>query len=85
MTLQGNTICNVHVRIANTSTRKITFIVVDMQLPFVLGMLFLSAVGATVDFRARTMQIGQATLCGTPQEPQCKLHAMTMENAKAYE
>ena len=56
-----------------------------MQLPFILGMSFLSAEGATVDFKARTMQIGQATLRGTPQEPQCELHAMTMENAKAYE
>ena len=66
-------------------THKITFVVVDMQLPFLLGMSFLSAAGATVDFKARTMQIGQATLHGTPQEPQCELHAMTMENVKAYE
>ena len=64
--------------------RKITFVVVNMQLPFVLGMSFLSAVGATVDFRACTMQIGQATLRGTPQKPQGELHVMKIENAKAY-
>ena len=72
-------------RIADKITRKITFVVVNMQLPFVLGMSLLSAIGVTVDFRARTMQIGQATLCRKPQEPQCELHMMTMENAKAYE
>ena len=71
--------------IEDTITRKIMFVVVNMQLPFVLGISFLSAVGATVDFRARTMQIGQATLRGTPQELQCELHAMMMKNAKTYE
>lgn len=83
--LQSKTRCKVQARIADAVTRKISFVVVDMQLPFVLGMSFLSAAGATVDFGTRTMQIGQTTLHGSPTEPTCELNAITMQTARAYD
>ena len=56
-----------------------------MQLPFILAMLFLSTDKATVDFGNFMMQIGKTTLQGMEQQPPCKLHAIAMQTAKAYE
>ena len=53
-------------------------------MPFVLGMSFLSAAKAIVEFGNYTMQIGCNTLQGMEQQPAYELHAMVMQMAKAY-
>ena len=56
--LQSDLVCKVQVQIAGKITRKITFIIIEMQLPFVFGMLFLQEANAKVGFGSHTMQIG---------------------------
>lgn len=73
--------------------RKCTFIVVDMELPFVLGLAFLKEHDAKVDFGSDQVQlthwhVGQArstSLTASSVPSKCKLSSMVQHARATYD
>lgn len=55
--LASNMACKIHVELGRGVVRRLAFAVVDVELPFVLGMQFLRCNNAHIDFGSGTIQL----------------------------
>ena len=55
--MSSETACKIHVELRPGVVRKITFVVADVSMPFVLGMQWLRSNNVHIDFATGRMQL----------------------------
>ena len=78
--------CKIHVKLRTGVVRKLTFAVVHVELPFVLGMHWLQSNNVHIDFASRRMQLRdlyrkvQTKILAEHKQKNTEMHSTTLHS-----